>query len=194
LTNIGDRPNLAAVALVDPIPFDALDGELREMLAPRVERLGYLGEFFQLAAHQPDALAGFVRFTESLKAALPWRLVEIAALTVAGATENDYERVQHERLARKLGMSEEEVRAIGAGAVAPPLFAAAEVATAELAHQCALATGRDNEANFVALRDATDQDTAVGLLLVCSRYLAHANFVNTMGIGIPAQIGAPTHA
>jgi alkylhydroperoxidase family enzyme len=176
------------VALVDPIPFDALDGELREMLAPRVERLGYLGEFFQLAAHQPDALAGFVRFTESLKAALPWRLVEIAALTVAGATENDYERVQHERLALKLGMSEEELAAVTAGEVAAPRFTPAEVATQHLALNCARRTGRDGEALFAALRDATDQDTAVGLLLVCSRYLAHANFVNTMGIGVPANV------
>jgi alkylhydroperoxidase family enzyme len=175
------------VALVDPIPFDALDDELRSLLAPRVERLGYLGAFFQLAAHQPDALAGFIRFTEALKAALPWRLVEIAALTVAGETENDYERVQHERLALKLGMAEAELAAVLAGEVVEPSFSAAEVATHELALNCARRIGRDGEALFVALRDATDQDTAVGVLLVCSRYLAHANFVNTMGIGLPEE-------
>ena len=176
------------MALVDPIPFDALDDELRLLLGPRVERLGYLGEFFQLAAHQPDALAGFIRFTESLKAALPWRLVEIAALTVATETENDYERVQHERLALKLGMSEEELGAVLAGEVVPPAFAPAEVATRALAMNCARRTGRDGDGLLVALRDATDQATAVGVLLVCSRYLAHANFVNTMGIGVPEVV------
>jgi alkylhydroperoxidase family enzyme len=173
------------VALVDPIPFDALDDELRGLLGPRVERLGYLGEFFQLAAHQPDALAGFVRFTEALKAALPWRLVEIAALTVAGETGNDYERVQHERLALKLGMSGEELAAVSAAEVDEARFSPAEVAAHKLALNCAGRIGRDGEGLFITLRDATDQETAVGVLLVCSRYLAHANFVNTMGIGVP---------
>jgi alkylhydroperoxidase family enzyme len=175
------------VALVDPIPFEALDDELRSLLGPRVERLGYLGEFFQLAAHQPDALAGFVRFTEALKAAVPWRLVEIAALTVATETENDYERVQHERLALKLGMSEEELGAVLRGEVVEPNFTAAEVAAQSLALNCAQRIGRDGESHFAALRDATDQETAVGVLLVCSRYLAHANFVNTLGIGVPSN-------
>lgn len=187
LTNGRAEPNLTAVSLVDPIPFEELDRELRALLAPRVERLGYLGEFFQLAAHQPDALAGFVRFSESLKSALPWRLVEIAALTVASETENDYERVQHERLALTLGMTEEELSAVLAGEILPPRFSAAEVATHELALNCARRIGRDGESRFVALRDATDQETAVGVLLVCSRYLAHANFVNTMDIGVPSR-------
>lgn len=175
------------MALVDPIPFDALDGELRSLLGPRVERLGYLGEFFQLAAHQPDALAAFIGFTEALKAALPWRLVEIAALTVATETENDYERVQHERLALKLGMSGDDLAAVLAGEVDERRFAPAEVATHKLALNCAERTGRDGDGLFVALRDATDQETAVGVLLVCSRYLAHANFVNTMDIGVPSN-------
>jgi alkylhydroperoxidase family enzyme len=173
--------------LVEPIRFEELGGELQVLLAPRVERLGYLGEFFQLAAHQPEALVGFVRFSEALKAALPWRLVEIAALTVAGETENDYERVQHERLALKLGMSEEDLGAVLAREVSPPRFSPAEVATEELALNCARRVGRDGEAAFVALREATDQETAVGVLLVCSRYLAHANFVNTLNMGVPSR-------
>lgn len=182
------------MALADPIPFDALDEELRGMLASRVERLGYLGEFFQLAAHQPDALAGFIRFTEALKAALPWRLVQIAALTIATATGNDYERTQHERLALKLGMSEEELVAVLAGKVAPPRFSPAEAATRELALNCARRIGQGGGELFVALRDVTDQETAVGILLVCSRYLAHANFVNTIGIEavVDSPLPAPT--
>jgi len=34
------------------------------MLRPRVERLGYLGEFFRYTAHQPQALISFLDFTE----------------------------------------------------------------------------------------------------------------------------------
>ena len=48
-----------------------LDPQLRETLRPKVERLKYLGEFFQCAAHQPQALISFHKLTEDLKEALP---------------------------------------------------------------------------------------------------------------------------
>ena len=44
---------------------------LAEALRPRVERLGYLGEFFQCAANVPDALLAFDVFTAALKRAVP---------------------------------------------------------------------------------------------------------------------------
>ena len=91
---------------------------LRSRLKARVDRLGYLGEFFQVAAHQPEALAGFIAFTEALKEHLDWRLAEVIALTVATETGNAYERVQHERLALTLGMTESEVRGLVSPATA----------------------------------------------------------------------------
>ena len=42
--------------LVAPVPFEDLPEPLRGELAARVERLGYLGGFFSVAAHQPDPL------------------------------------------------------------------------------------------------------------------------------------------
>lgn len=84
-------------------------------------------------------------------------------------------------------MSEEELAAVLGGEVVEPNFSAAEAATHNLALNCAQRIGRDGESHFVALRDVTDQETAVGVLLVCSRYLAHANFVNTLAIGVPSN-------
>jgi hypothetical protein len=66
--------------------------ELQQLLRRRVDRLGYLGEFFQAMGHQPEALAHFVGWTESLKRALPKNLTELIALTVSTRAENDYER------------------------------------------------------------------------------------------------------
>jgi AhpD family alkylhydroperoxidase len=94
------------------IALEDMPPDLQELLRPRVERLGYLGEFFQRAAHQPDALAAFHRWTEALKDALPFRVVEAIALTVATQTGNNYERVQHEHLALAGGMSREEIVAL----------------------------------------------------------------------------------
>jgi hypothetical protein len=53
-----------------------------------------------------------VTFTESLKAALPDRLVEIVALTAASHADNAYERVQHERLALTGILMIDEVRGL----------------------------------------------------------------------------------
>jgi alkylhydroperoxidase family enzyme len=173
------------MGVVEPIPFEELTPELQEMLGPRVERLGYLGEFFQYGAHQPDALAGFVRFSESLKDALPWELIEVVALTVAAETENSYERVQHERLSLRLGMSEAQVEAVLAGQLGPDDFSPAQIATADLARCCARSAGRRCERRLAALRELVDEETAVGVLLLCGRYVAHAAVANSLGLRAP---------
>ena len=69
--------------MIPRLAADALPQNLAVMLRPRVERLGYLGEFFRCAAHQPAALVSFMAFTENLKHALPDRLTETVALTVS---------------------------------------------------------------------------------------------------------------
>lgn len=84
----------------------------RMCCAPRVERLGYLDEFFQCTGTQPDVLLPFMEMTGALKKALPDRLTETGALTVATLMGNDYERNQHERLSRKLDFGEDWVAAV----------------------------------------------------------------------------------
>ena len=156
-------------------------------MGPRVERLGYLGEFFQVAAHQPLALGHFVDFTEALKAALDWRFVEAIALTIATETGNEYERVQHERLALKLGMAREEVLALvrGTAAAERERFSDAEVAAVQLAREVVLARGRACTAAYEALAALVDADVAVGCLMTAARYLAHATMSNTWGVVAP---------
>ncbi len=58
-----------------PNLFREPSAAVAERIAGEFERLGYLGEFFQVCASQPDALYHFNRFTEVLKAALPGNLV-----------------------------------------------------------------------------------------------------------------------
>lgn len=171
---------------VPRIPYDELPPELRERLAPRVRRLGYLGEFFQVAAHQPAALAGFVDFTEALKDALPDRLVELTALAVAAATGNAYERVQHERLALRLGLTPDDVRA--AAGEAPDAEAGldpAERAAIALARAVVDARGRSCAEPFDRLARLTGDAVAVGCLMTATRYLAHATMANTWGLRPP---------
>src|SRR5579885_955406 len=98
--------------LIPKLSQEEMAPELASMLRPRVERLGYLGEFFRCTAHQPKALMSFLTFTEDLKKALPDKLTEVVALTVASVMKNAYERVQHERLSLKLGFGETWVRSV----------------------------------------------------------------------------------
>jgi len=167
-----------------PIPFEELPEELRARLQSRVERLGYLGEFFQLAAHQPEALAGFIDFTEALKRALPERLVEVIALTAASETGNAYERVQHERLALTLGFSESEVRSLVAHGASLEAFSPAELAAIEVARQVCGARGHACPA-YDNLEQLVGEDIAVGCLMTAVRYLAHATMANTWGLAPP---------
>ena len=83
---------------VPRLEMEELPAELAAALQPRVRRLGYLGEFFKCAAHQPKALLSFMALTDDLKEALPDQLTEVVALSVAGWMGNTYERNQHERL------------------------------------------------------------------------------------------------
>jgi alkylhydroperoxidase family enzyme len=171
---------------VPRISYDALPAQLREELAAKVKRLGYLGEFFQVAAHQPDALYHFNRFTEILKEALPHNLVELIALTLSTWSGNFYERVQHERLALMLGLSETWVKDVER--LAPDTttrLTPTEKAAQTLALSMANTQGRGARGDAEAFLKLTDHQTLVGVMLTVGRYLAHAAFCNTMQIKSP---------
>jgi alkylhydroperoxidase family enzyme len=173
---------------VRAVDFDELPAPLKELLAPRVERLGYLGAFFTHAAHQPDALLHFHQFTEALKAVLPERTVEIVALTIAGETGNAYERVQHERLALKIGMDPAEVRALSQGTLHPfPSFSPAERAAHTLATCVTKRCGSGCEPAFLRLKRVVGDELAVACLLLAGRYVAHATIANVWGLKAPVE-------
>ena len=158
---------------------------LADALRPRVERLGYLGEFFQVAAHQPDALLGFVHFTESLKAALPPAVTETVALTVASLTGNRYERHQHERLALALGLGEDWVREVLRLEPGDAALDERERRVQALVVAAVASTGGAVDDELAALAEVTDPATVVGVLLTTGRYLAHALVANAFHLEPP---------
>lgn len=173
---------------------ESLRSDVAEMLRPRVERLGYLGEFFRCAAHQPDALKSFMAFTEDLKAALPDRLTETVALTVSTELGNAYERHQHERLSIKLGFGEAWVRAVEAASVREGGRAApsqrAELSDAERrVQELTLAVIR-NQGHGVsreldAVVAAIGHEQAIAVLMLIGRYVTHAFMVNALELAPP---------
>lgn len=174
-----------SASAVPAIAFDDLDLSLRETLRPRYERLGYLGEFFARTAHQPAALEAFVEFTEAARAALPDRLAEVVALTVACALGNDYERNQHERLAVRLGLGRDWVARVERLDPAAAGLTAEERCVQRWVLAALADAGRGAQPAVDALVRELGTDTAVAVLLLGARYIAHAHIVNSLGIDPP---------
>lgn len=172
---------------IQRLAFAEMPRDLQVQLEPRVARLGYLGEFFAVGAHQPDALAHFIGFTESLKAALPARTVEIVALTIATLTDNAYERVQHERLALAIGMDADEIRQITRGELDSPSFTPAEALAGGLAATIVRSAGREAGDAVDRLAELIGSAGAVAVVLTAARYLAHAAAANAWELTPPVS-------
>ena len=175
---------------VTPIDLADLPDDLRHELSPRVRRLGYLGDFFRYCGHQPDALLHFHLFTEALKKALPADLTEAVALTIASAAGNDYERVQHERLSAKLGFSAAWIEALTGGEPRPDGLSEEQLDARALALAMLRGEWDRAQARLAALIARVGQETAVGVLMLAGRYLAHASISNTLHLTIPPAIQA----
>jgi alkylhydroperoxidase family enzyme len=174
--------HLAGVPLMG---IDELDPAVRQRLQSKIDRLGYLGGFFQLTAHQPEALAAFIDYTDATKRALPDDLAEMVALTVATATGNDYERHQHERLSVKLGLGKDWVAAVETldpdrGELTVELRATQRWVLAVLKGH-----GRGTAAEVDGLVRALGPKSAIAVALMCGRYVAHATIANSFGIQPP---------
>jgi len=165
-----------------------LDPDLAELLRPRVERLNYLGEFFQCTGHQPRALISFYTLTEDLKRALPDNLTELVALTIATKMNNAYERLQHERLSLKLGFSEAWVRDVtsllpnGEGTLSET-----EVVVQELALAVIEGGGHDTGAELEEVVKAIGHEQGIGVLMLIGRYVMHALIANCLALKPPVS-------
>lgn len=161
--------------------------DLASFLRPRVERLGYLGEFFQCTAHQPEALLSFLEFTEHLKHALPSNLTEVVALSVAVLMDNAYERVQHERLSLKLGLGEDWLREVlDLSGTDATVLSVEERIVQKFAVAVVKRVGRDTTAELEEVVRLLGTPQAIAVLMLIGRYMSHAIMVNTLKLAPPA--------
>src|SRR5215472_7258713 len=172
--------------LIPRLTEEQLPAEVAAFLRPRIQRLGYLGEFFRCTAHQPQALLSFLRFTDDLKQALPDNLTEIVALTVASAMDNAYERVQHERLSLKIGLGEPWVRAVlTAKAEANGDLSQVEAAVQKLTLAVLARKGHDTGPELEAVVRKIGHQKAIAILMLIGRYMTHAMIVNALALAPP---------
>ena len=168
------------------LEMNELAPNVRETLAPRVKRLGYLGEFFKCSGHNPDVLVSFMEMTEALKEALPDRLTEVGSLTVAGFMGNDYERNQHERLSEKLGFGREWVACVNRlEPDAPGPMSEDERSVQRLALAMVERRGKNVEQELDAAIERIGTAQAMATLFLVGRYVMHAYVVNALNLAPP---------
>ena len=173
-------------AKIPRLEFEELTPELQDVFRARVERLGYLGEFFKVMSHAPETMGGFYTITESLKQVLPDNFTEIVSLSLSSRLDNLYEQYQNERLSRKLGFSDEWIAEAltpndGAGSV----FDDQEKAVQKFAIAVMERSGRGVEAERDALIDAIGPEKTVGVMWLIGRTVTHALISNTLGLEPP---------
>ena len=172
--------------LIPRLKAEELPPDVAAFLRPRVERLGYLGEFFRCTAHQPKALLSFLRFTDDLKHALPEDLTEVVALTVATVMNNAYERVQHERLSLRLGFGENWVRTVlSAKPEKSGVLSEAESLVQKLTLAVLARKGHDTRPELENVIQEIGYQQAVAVLMLIGRYMTHALIVNTLALAPP---------
>ena len=177
--------------MTDRIPilsFEELPEKIAEQLEAKVERLGYLGEFFARTAHQPDALAAFNEFTNAAKGALDLKIVELIALTVATMKEVDYEKNQHERLSVRKGYGcawVEEVEQLRPESAST--LSGEEKVVQRFVIDAAESDGKSVTPQLDAVIDDFGYENAIAIMMVMARYTTHALLVNCMNIGPPVS-------
>lgn len=173
-------------AHIPRLEFDSVDPALREMLKPTVDRLGYFGEFFQVAAHIPGAIPAFMQYTGAVKAKLSDAQNEVLALSVCAMLEADYERIQHERLARKLGFTLDWIAAAeGRPGSHPSALKDDERRLQALAQAVVPSHGLRCEAELAAVTSLLGHEKAVAALLQISRFVTIAVMCNALKLTLP---------
>ena len=168
------------------LTFDQLPLEIADALRAKVERLGYLGEFFAATAHQPAALKAFIDFTDEAKGELDMRLVEVIALTVSTMKRVAYEKNQHERLAVRLGYGRDWVAAVECLAPeAQAVLTAIEKCVQQFVIAAVTRDGADTSHLLEAVVKLLGVAPAVAVLMVMGRYTTHAILVNSLAIKAP---------
>lgn len=105
---------------VEPLEPDQWDEKVRAIMAPFVER-GTVYNIFKTLAHHPDLLRRWLVFANHVlgKSTLGVRERELLILRIGYLCQAGYEWGQHVEIARRAGMSDDEIRTAKTGPSTP---------------------------------------------------------------------------
>ncbi|MCQ8193737.1 carboxymuconolactone decarboxylase family protein [Streptomyces rugosispiralis] len=170
----GTRPEpVDLAAVVAELP----DG-LRNRLAERADRLGYINGFLAVGLHHPGAVLALLEMTEQLKAALDPTHVLIVALATHQALGNEYERAQYLDVARDHGMSEAWINAAQGRAV--HVLNSAEEAVRRLTLTVVFASPPIPA--MTAAGEHLDDPALVAIVHLAARFVATSRISHALGL------------
>jgi len=168
------------------LAFEQLNDELRALLGPTVQRVGYFGDFFAVLGHSPAALLGFMDYTKAVKTPLAERHNEVLALVVCARTGADYERIQHERLSQRLGFPLPWIaELIGRGQGEASLLDDDERALVALAEAVVARGGHSVGAELDRVRIRLGEPAALAAVLQIARFMMIATLLHAFDMRLP---------
>ncbi len=173
-------------AAIPRLEYEDLPATLQDVFRARVDRLGYLGEFFKVMSHAPETMGGFNTITESLKQVLPDNFTEIVSLGLSSRLGNLYEQYQNERLSRRLGFSDEWIHEALEPVSGPDsVFSSHEKAVQAFAIAVMEGHGQGVETELDAVIKAIGPEQTVGVMWLVGRTVTHAMISNTLKLEPP---------
>jgi AhpD family alkylhydroperoxidase len=157
---------------ITPLPYAEWDTEALSVLAPgrKLPPNNVLG----LLARHPELARAFLTFNAHLLTAstLPTRIRELAILRIAWRRRCRYEWAQHVRIARRAGVTDEEIAEVRVGAATP-----INRAVDELDEDSCL-----SDETYQALADELDDRQLMDLVFTIGTYGLLAMAFNTFGV------------
>lgn len=166
----------------DTFPFPDLDRLPRELKEEVSKRRSL--NVYRMVMHTPAVAPSFLDFSDALrhKSSLPGTWRELAILRVGHRYQAPYEVHHHERIARSVGLREEAIAAVKAGAGHAALTAEERLIlelTDELVDRHGLSpASRDQAMTQLSANQLVD------LVMTVGYYQMVCNFLNTFGVPI----------
>ena len=146
---------------------------------------------FRMLGHSGDLLEAFSRFGGVLlnKTSLDPVLREIAIVRVGVLSKASYEVHQHEGISRRIGMSDELIKAIHEGPASPVLT---DLQRQVMAYtDDVVANVRASDATFLPMRQALGDKALQELTIVIGFYMLVSRFLETFDVDIESGGQAP---
>jgi len=163
---------------------DQLPEMERDIFDHLLAQRGSIGNIFRLAAHSPLLLRRMLYFSDGLRnrTRLDRRFRELAILTVGRLTNAEYEYVHHQRLAKSVGVRQEQLDRLAAWET-DPAFNDQERAVIRYATEVTQNV-KVTDGTFDALRQFLDNEQIVELTLNTGFYNMVVRFLVPMQVDL----------
>ncbi|WP_413803244.1 carboxymuconolactone decarboxylase family protein [Streptomyces iranensis] len=181
------------MAIVDLQQDEDVIPEVRSVFAAVREEYGFVPNILRAMAHCPDLLQAFVPFWAQIYASptIGPRLRALAALSTAKAQECAYCVAHMSASARRAGMGEHEISAVGDSRARTQVFDPKEALILELADRLTQDPDGTTDALRKRLRGVFTEAEIVNIVLAIGTYNLTSRFLKALAIDVEEELTAP---